>query len=147
MVDADACPKNVLEICMSLGRKYAIEVWTVANFHHNISSDNHVLVGGDSQEADIKLANLTNANDIVVTQDWGLAAIILGKRAFCLSPGGKEFREETIDFLLEEREAKAKVRRGGGRTKGPSKRTGDDDRRFAAALERLLCSQVLLGPG
>ena len=125
---------------MSLGRKYAIEVWTVANFHHNISSDNHVLVGGDSQEADIKLANLTNANDIVVTQDWGLAAIILGKRAFCLSPGGKEFREETIDFLLEEREAKAKVRRGGGRTKGPSKRTGDDDRRFAAALERLLRS-------
>ena len=96
-------------------------VWTVASYHHCIVSDHHVVVGGGSQEADIKLGNLSEAGDIVVTQDWGLAAMVLGKRASCLNPLGKEYRQDKMDFLLEEREVKAKLRRSGGRTKGPEK--------------------------
>ena len=138
LVDADACPKSVLQICMKVGRKYGISVWSVASFNHNIESDHHVVVGNGSQETDIKIINMTDEGDIVVTQDWGLAAVALGKRAKCLSPSGREFRSDKIEFLLEEREVKNKFRRGGGRTKGPKKRTIEDDRRFENCLEHSL---------
>jgi uncharacterized protein len=138
LVDADACPKSVLQICTGLGHRYDVPVWTVASFNHNIESDHHVLVGSDPQEADIKVMNLAEAGDVVVTQDWGLAAVTLGKGADCLSPSGREFRSSKVEFLLEEREVKAKIRRGGGRTKGPRKRTADEDQRFERALEHIL---------
>jgi uncharacterized protein YaiI (UPF0178 family) len=138
VVDGDACPKSVLRMCMNIGRKYGVPVWTVASFHHDIESDHHVVVGNASQEVDIKIINMTDEGDVVVTQDQGLAAIALGKGARCLSPAGREFRSDRVEFMLEEREIKSKVRRGGGRTKGPRKRTAEDDRRFEACLERAL---------
>ncbi len=138
LVDADACPKSALQICFKLGQRYDVPVWTVASFNHNVTSDHHVVVGDNAQEADIKVMNLTEAGDVVVTQDWGLAAMILGKGAKALNPIGREFRPETIDFLLEEREIKAKLRRAGGRTKGPQKRTSAEDQRFEKCLVGML---------
>ncbi len=138
LVDADACPKQVLQICVTTGKKYNIPVWTVASFNHNIVSDNHIIVGNASQEADLKLINLTERNDIIVTQDWGLAAMVLGKGAKCLGPNGIEYKPDRIEFLLEQREIKAKFRRSGGRTKGPRKRTKEDDKRFEVALEAII---------
>lgn len=138
IIDADACPKAALTCCLETGRKNNIPVWTVASFNHDIVSPCHITVGGASQETDLKVVNMTGAGDIVVTQDWGLAAIVLAKKAYCLSPAGMEYRPEKMDFLLEEREVKAKLRRGGGRTKGPGKRTREDDSRFAAALDKIL---------
>jgi len=138
LVDADACPKKVLQLCMELGTKYAVEVWTVASFNHNIISDHHIVVGDNDQETDIKVLNLTEAGDVIVTQDWGLAAMALGKKARCISPAGREFSNENIEFLLEEREVKAKLRRSGGRTKGPNKRTMQEDIWFQERLESIL---------
>jgi uncharacterized protein YaiI (UPF0178 family) len=96
------------------------------------------MVGNAPQETDIKIINMTHEGDVVVTQDWGLAAMVLGKGAICLSPTGREFRSERIEFLLEEREVKSKFRRSGGKTKGPKKRTVEDDRRFEIYLEQSL---------
>ena len=141
IVDADACPKNALQLCMQLGKEYSVAVWTVASFNHNVVSDHHIVVGNAPQEADIKVINLTEIGDAVITQDWGLAAMVLGKPAYCLSPSGRQYRSDNIEFLMEEREIKAKLRRGGGRTKGPSKRTPEDDRAFAAALRQILDQQ------
>jgi len=138
IVDADACPKNALLLCMKIAAEFKIPVWTVASFNHNIISDHHIVVGNGSQEADIKVINLSEAGDVVVTQDWGLASMVLGKPAYCLSPSGREYRPENIEFLMEEREIKAKLRRGGGKTKGPAKRTPEDDRVFSATLLRIL---------
>jgi len=138
LVDADACPKGALEICLAIGRKYAVPVWTVANINHNIASDHHVVVDGGPQEADMRLINLTAAQDVVITQDWGLAALALGKQAACLGPTGREYRADTIEFLLEEREAKSRFRRSGGRTKGPKKRTAEDNDNFALSLELII---------
>jgi uncharacterized protein len=138
IVDADACPKTALQICMDMGQEYSVQVWTVASFNHRIESDNHIVVGNSSQEADIKLMNLTQKRDVVVTQDWGLAAMVLGKGALCLSPVGRIFNPDTVEFLLEERETKAKLRRSGGRTKGPKKRSNEDDEHFRDSLEGLL---------
>ncbi|HAA37349.1 MAG TPA: hypothetical protein DCE00_00600 [Firmicutes bacterium] len=138
IIDADACPKSVLQICQAVGRQQQVQVWTVASFNHRIISDRHFVVGNAAQETDIKVLNLAHKGDVVITQDWGLAAILLAKGVYCLSPMGKEYRQETIDFLLETREALAKIRRAGGRTKGPKKRTAADDERFRAALQRLM---------
>lgn len=138
IVDADACPKDVLKACLELGEQYSLSVYTVANFNHVLQSPNHIVVGDNPQEADIKIANLTQANDLVVTQDWGLAALIIGKGAIALSPSGREYQPETIEFLLEERETKAKYRRGGNRTKGPKKRQPEDAARFLYKLRQII---------
>lgn len=138
LVDADACPKNVLTICQLLANQAGIPVWTIASFNHRIISDHHVVVGSDPQEADMKIVNLAAPGDIVVTQDWGLAALILGKKAFALSPSGREYCHEKIEFLLEEREIKAKIRRSGGRTKGPRKRSQEEDEAFTNKLRQML---------
>lgn len=138
LVDADACPKSVLQTCLQVGFSHGMPVWTVASFNHNITSDHHIVVGNAPQEADIKVANLAEKGDIVITQDWGLAAVVLGKGARCLSPGGREFRSDDMEFLLEEREIKAKHRRSGGRTRGPKKRTREDDKKFGEQLETII---------
>lgn len=140
IVDADACPKPVLQICFRVAKEYDIPVWTVASFNHNIVSDNHIVVGNSSQEADIRVMNLAQEGDIAVTQDWGLAAMLIGKGVRCLNPTGREFNPSTIEFLLEEREVKAKFRRSGGRTKGPKKRMPVDDQQFEAGLQTILKS-------
>lgn len=138
IIDADACPKNVLAICRTVGSQEQVQVWTVASFNHRITSDQHFVVGNAPQETDIKVLNLAQKGDLVVTQDWGLAAMLLAKGVYCLSPNGKEYRQEKIDFMLETRETLAKVRRAGGRTKGPKKRTAADDELFKNTLLQLV---------
>lgn len=138
IVDADATPKKALEICREAAAVFNITLVTVASFNHRIESDHHVVVGNAPQEADIQVANLTARGDIVITQDWGLAAVILGKGAAALSPSGRVYRQETIGFLLEERNLKARFRRGGGRTRGPAKRTAVDDDNFKKSLYKLI---------
>ena len=138
IVDADATPKNALELCRRAAKEFSVTLVTVASFNHRIESDHHIVVGNASQEADTQVVNITIRGDIVVTQDWGLAAMVLGKGASVLSPVGRIFHEDTIDFLLEEREIKARFRRGGGRTRGPKKRTAEDDLNFKKSLYYLL---------
>jgi hypothetical protein len=140
LVDADACPRSVLQVCFKLAHKYGLAVWTVASFNHNIESDHHIVVGNASQEADLKIMNLAEPGDIVISQDWGLAAMVLGKGARCLNPMGHEYNAATMDFLLEEREVKAKLRRAGGRTRGPKKRTAEDDKHFEQGLNKCISS-------
>ncbi len=138
IIDADACPREVLNLCAAVCQTRKIDLVTVASFNHNVKSSHHIVVGNASQEADIKIVNLTVTGDIVVTQDWGLAAMVLGKGAACLSPSGQEYRQQTMDFLLEEREAKAKFRRAGNHTKGPKKRQKQDDVLFVRVLEQII---------
>lgn len=138
IVDADATPWQALEICREAARRYGVELWTVASFNHHIDSENHITVGNNPQEADLKIVNISKKGDLVVTQDFGLAAVALARGAAAISPAGKVYSPETIDFLLEERELKAKHRRGGGRTRGPAKRTVNDNEKFRKNLFRLL---------
>ena len=138
IVDADACPKNVLLICCQQGQTAGIPVYTVASCAHEIENEFHICVDNEPQAADLKIVNLARPGDIIVTQDWGLPAILLGKKAVCLSPTGSVYEPGKMDFLLEEREVKAKLRRNGKRTKGPRPRSLADDQRFAASLAQLL---------
>ena len=142
IVDADACPKSVLQLTLEAGAKYGIPVITVASFNHNIISSQHITVESGSQEADLKIINITEPGDLIVTQDWGLAAMVLSKKASAVSPVGIEYEAERMTFMLEEREIKAKFRRNGGRTKGPKKRAADDDLRFLRTLEKIVSKEI-----
>lgn len=144
IVDADACPKTVKSIITTLAKKYDLEVIMIASFNHRLEGGFRVMVvGNEPQSVDLAVINLTRKRDIVVTQDWGLAAVILGKGAQAISPLGMVYKNEKIEFLLEQRHLKAKIRRSGGRTKGPAARTGDDDESFRSAFEELLHRQTI----
>ncbi len=138
IVDADACPRSCLRILKSLQGSWGYHLLTISSVDHQIESDHHIMVGKGKDNTDLAVINNTRRGDIVVTQDWGLAALVLGKGAFAVSPTGRRFTEANIDFLLEERSIKAKFRRAGGRTKGPSARTARDDQRFERTFLALL---------
>ncbi len=127
-----------MQIAQKLAEQFNFKLITVASFNHRILNENHLVVGDESQATDIAIANLTQAGDIVITQDWGLAALILGKKAHAISPRGRIYSSDQIDLLLEERNLLAKFRNSGGRTKGPSKHSKDDDQIFEANLVKLL---------
>lgn len=143
LVDADACPRACLEIAYRLGRVYRWQVVTVASFHHDLGvagDAEHVVVSDEPEATDMAVANRARPGDVVVTQDYGLAALVLAKQASALSPGGRVYTRENIQLLLAERHLQARWRRGGGRTRGMGARTRDDDRRFEAALRGLLAA-------
>lgn len=138
LVDADACPKNVLNIIIELQDEYLFKLVTVSSFKHNISLPEHVMVDDEPQAADMAIVNRTTKGDIVVTGDWGLASLVLGKGASAISPSGYIYKQGKIEFMLEERHIKAKIRRGGGRTRGPAARSANDDENFKRSLIKLM---------
>ncbi|QQE72959.1 DUF188 domain-containing protein [Brevibacillus composti] len=140
LIDADACPRQALAIARSLCREKGWRCITFASYNHQLSGEDHVTVDAGPQAVDMRLANEAGAGDIVVTQDIGLAALILAKRAKAVSPHGTIFDQERIAFQLEERNEKARFRRGGGRTRGPAARSQEDDDRFSHALGLLMDS-------
>jgi len=115
-----------------------LTVYLVTNIHHEGDATHRLVVDGRAQAVDLAIINRLVAGDVVITQDIGLAALVLGKRGYALHPDGREFISEEMPLVLEMREAAARHRRGGGRTKGPKKRTEADDRQFQAGLLQLL---------
>ena len=138
-IDADACP--VVRIAENIARKHGVPVVLLCDTSHQLVSDyaSVRIVGEGADAADIALINLCRRGDVVVTQDYGVAALALGKGAKAIHQSGKRYTDENIDGLLMERHLAARARRGGKhRLKGPAKRTEEDDRRFSESFERLI---------
>lgn len=138
LVDADACP--VKGIILQEAKRRKIAVTMVTDTNHVLADDyaKVVTVGQGTDSADIALINLTRRGDIVVTQDYGVAALALGKGARAVNQNGMIYDAGNMDALLFSRYVGKKVRRGGGRIKGPPKRTAEDDTAFLRALVKLL---------
>ena len=139
-VDADACP--VIDIVEDIATKYNIPVTLLCDTNHVLTSDYSevVVVGAGADAGDYKLISICHRGDIVVTQDYGVAAMALGKGAFAIHQSGKWYTNENIDQMLMERHLNKKARRASSRNhiKGPRKRTEEDDQRFAESFEKLL---------
>ena len=140
-IDADACP--VTGLAISIAGEWGISAVLVCDQHHqqNHEGVETVLVMKGADSADFRLVNLLSAGDVVVTQDYGLAAMCLAKGAQALNQNGMEYNENNIEGLLWQRHESRKIRQGGGRTKGPSKRTGAQNKDFEEALRRLLAER------
>jgi len=139
LVDADACP--VKDIIIDLATSHGIEVIFIASFAHYgqaLRGLHWVYVDSAPQAVDMAISNRVQAGDIVITQDYGLASIVLGKQGRAISPRGKIFTQDNMDLLLEQRHLEARLRKGGGRTKGPSPMSRADRKRFADNLQKLI---------
>ena len=142
LVDADACP--VKEIILRLAKQRNIPVTMVIDTSHELNDGYSTVITVDkgSDSADYYIAGMATCHDIVVTQDYGLAAMILARGASALDQNGMVYTSENIDSLLERRYIGQKIRRGGGRTKGPKKRTREDDEYFEDVFGKMLdCHQ------
>ena len=139
-VDADACP--VVGIVEETAKKYKIPVTLLCDTNHVLDSDysDVVVVGAGADAVDYKLISICHSGDIVVSQDYGVAAMALGKGAYAIHQSGKWYTNDNIDQMLMERHLNKKARRSSHKNhiKGPKKRTEEDDERFAQSFEKLI---------
>jgi uncharacterized protein len=140
-IDADACP--VTRDAIALARAARVPVVLVGNATQNLArlerdGVESVTVPGGRDAADFAIVERLQPGDIVVSQDIGVAAMVLGRGAAAIGPRGRVYTKSTSDIEMEVRHAEARVRRSGGRTRGPAKFEDEDRERFRDALERLL---------
>lgn len=142
-IDADGCP--VVRNTLKIARKFDVSCVIVCDTAHRIELDGAetIVVSQGADSVDFRLVNLISSGDIVVTQDYGLAAMCLSKNAIVLHQDGKQYSEENISGLLEFRAIGKKIRRSGGRTKGMPKRTSQQDADFEKALIELLKNNTI----
>lgn len=143
IIDGDACPG--ISIIEKVAKSYKVEVVIFCDINHFIQSDYSAVKIVDSgfQSVDMYVVNETKENDIVISQDYGVAAICLGKNAEVLNPKGHIYNEGNIDRLLEERHISQKIRKGGGRTGNPKKRTPEDDQRLEKNLTFVIKKNIM----
>lgn len=139
-IDADACP--VVRIAERLAKKYDIPVTLLCDTNHVLSSDYSEvkIIGAGADAVDFALVNLCRAGDIVITQDYGVAAMALGRGAHCIHQSGRWYTNDNIDGMLNERYINKKARMASSKNhlKGPRKRTAEDDKHFEESFEKLI---------
>ena len=139
-IDADACP--VVSIVERISEKYNIPVTLLCDTNHVLSStySEVIVVGAGADAVDYKLISICHKGDIVVSQDYGVAAMALGKGAFVIHQSGKWYTNDNIDQMLMERHLNKKARRSSYKNhiKGPKKRTEEDDERFTQSFEKMI---------
>ena len=156
-VDADACP--VVGIVEKVAKEHSIPVTLLCDTNHVLSSDYSevIVVGAGADAVDYKLISICHRGDIVVSQDYGVAAMALGKgsqgpvdlgfepteaerRPYAIHQSGKWYTNENIDQMLMERHLNKKARRASGKNhlKGPRKRTSEDDEHFRESFEKMI---------
>lgn len=138
LIDGDGCP--VARAAADIGKKRNLEVVLVCDTAHSIFIEGvrTIVVDKGADSADFYLVNRVQRGDVVITQDYGLAAMALAKGGRCINQNGVCITAENIDGFLLRRHIGREIRSAGGRTKGPAKRTEEDNKSFAAALCRLL---------
>lgn len=134
LIDADGCPKDARQAVQAAARRYSLDVLSAANAHHDMAGEGHQVTDDAPDAADLVLANQVRPGDLVVTQDYGLAAMVLARGGAGIHPLGWVYDSAIIDGLLMQRHVAGRLRRGGVHLKGPAKRTAADRKRFEAAL-------------
>ncbi|QLY40383.1 YaiI/YqxD family protein [Hujiaoplasma nucleasis] len=141
LIDADASP--VKNIIIQVAKKYQIPVIIVSNYNHRMTSDYARIITIDEGRdmADHEIINHTLPGDLVVTQDYGLASLVLMKKADCLHQNGWFYTNDNIDGLLMQRQISQKIRRSKQRNTHIAKRTEKDNDVFEKKLDEYLKSR------
>ena len=138
LIDADGCP--VVDLTVQSGKRHGLKVLILCDTSHRFERDDAetITVSKGTDSVDYALVNLIKPGDIVVTQDYGLAAMCLARKGFPIRQDGMEYHEGNIDALLMSRHLAKKIRNAGGRLKGNAKRNAQEDDAFVQGLERLI---------
>lgn len=141
IIDADASP--VKNEGIALAQEFRLDVVLVSSIAH-YSNDLYpdfvkvVYVEKGADMADFKIVQLADAGDIVITQDYGLASLLLPKGCHVIHHKGWAYTKENIDGLLYSRHFNALKRQSGQRTKGPKPFTQEDREAFTTFLRNFL---------
>ena len=138
LIDGDGCP--VIDIAISVAKKFNIEVVIMCDTSHifNKEGAKTMVFSKGADSVDFALINYLEKEDIVITQDYGLAAMAMNKASYVINQIGMIYNDENIDRLLYSRHISKKIRKSGGKTKGPKKRTKEDDINFEKTLNEIL---------
>lgn len=138
IIDADACP--VTDIAVKVGLEVGVTVIIICDSAHEIShvGAETVVVSQGADAVDFVIISRVKEGDIVITQDYGLASIILSKNANAMNQDGLIYNKFNIESLLFSRHISKKMRESGKRTKGPKKREKIQDENFEKALKELI---------
>ncbi|GMA48355.1 UPF0178 protein [Tetragenococcus muriaticus] len=145
IIDGDGSP--VKEEVMQLGEKFQLPVLIVTSIDHFTDKKTpafvqFVYVDKGMDRADYEIVQLLDSEDILITQDYGLASLALPKGARVFHHSGKEYRKDTIDILLNQRYMSAQMRKAGKKTKGPKAFTKKDRREFYTVLNDILAKEL-----
>lgn len=137
-IDADGCP--VIDESIQTAGIYGIPVIIVCDESHYFQKEGAATlqVAKGPESVDIALMNKVKAGDIIITQDYGLAAMCLGKKAIALNQDGYQYTNENIEGLLLTRHENRKMRQQGKRVKGPKKRLKQQDEQFIKMLVEII---------
>lgn len=141
LIDADASP--VKSEVIALAEQYDLDVVLVSSIAH-YSNETHpdfvkvIYVEKGADQADFKIVQLAKNDDIIITQDYGLASLLLPKGCHVLHHKGSQYTAENIDQLLHNRHFSAMQRKSGQRTKGPKPFTKENRQQFKDYFERFL---------
>ena len=138
LIDADGCP--VVDTAVWMAKQNNIECLIICDTSHIFEKEGAttITVSKGPDSVDFALVNMVQTGDIVITQDYGLAAMCLARRGTAISQNGMIYDDSNMDVLLFARYSAKKIRNSGGRIKGPAKRTTDQDRQFEAILVSLI---------
>lgn len=142
LIDADGCP--VVDLTIKVAKKFNIEVIIMCDTSHifNKVGVKTMVFSKGADSVDFGLINLLNKDDIVITQDYGLAAMAINKAYYVINQNGLIYSNDNIDVLLYNRYISKKIRQSGGRTKGPRKRLKQDDLNFEKTLVEI-CEKAI----
>ncbi len=139
LIDGDACP--VIKLTEQIAKERGIEVVILCDTSHMIRSEYSevIMVDKGTDAVDFLVIQKGNAGDIVVTQDYGVAAMALGKGMHAIHQNGKIYTNENIDGMLFERHMAKRARKSSkNHIKGPRKRTTEEDKCFEASFRKLI---------
>ena len=141
-IDGDGCP--VIDNTIKIAKQYNLECIIITDTAHifNKYDVKIVTVSKGADSVDFALVNKITSGDIVITQDYGLAAMCLAKKAVPINQNGITYTNENIDSLLFTRYLSKKIRMAGGRIKGPSKREKKKDEMFEKKLIKNIEKQI-----
>lgn len=105
---------------------------------HNLPRGIWKFVDTSKEAADLFIMNKVKAGDIAITQDIGLASVLLPMKVQVLSPRGEEYLETKIQTALDMRYLSAKARQKGVYGKGPKPYTLENREKFKKELLRIL---------
>ncbi|GAB3067175.1 YaiI/YqxD family protein [Salinicoccus sesuvii] len=141
IVDADACP--VKDIVIEEAGRLRFPVILVSSLSHYSEKDlpvhvEAIYVEAGPDAADFRIVQLAKKGNIVITQDYGLASLLLPKGCFVLHHKGFEYNDLNIDNLLATRHMGSMIRKSGGRTKGPKPFSKEDKAAFLSLFKQKL---------
>ena len=137
-IDVDGCP--VVDITVKASKEASVECIIICDTSHVFekAGAKTITVSQGADSVDFTLVNMLKKGDIVITQDYGLGAMSLARGAVPINQDGMVYSDKNIDALLMQRHTAKKIRMAGGRLKGPSKRTQEQNKAFEENLKKLL---------